>query len=109
MCTTRLIEPTVAWQISKPVLCKMHAFLQNAISFAFLYNSFVWTNIQALNIIKSSRKSFRCKGYVYLQGTGIEKPDSYVRIQQTQTARTLVTSALQQSKGRRFTASAKAL
>ena len=31
MCTIRLIEFTVALQNSKPVSCKMHAFLQNAI------------------------------------------------------------------------------
>ena len=33
LCTIRLIEPTAAWQNSNPVLCKMHAFFQNAISF----------------------------------------------------------------------------
>ena len=31
----------------------MHAFLQNAISFALLYNVFVWINIQALYIQKN--------------------------------------------------------
>ena len=38
-----LIELTVAWQNSKPVhiSCKIHAFLQNAISFALLYSGFV--------------------------------------------------------------------
>ena len=41
LCTIRLIEITVAWQNSKPVSCKMHAFLQNAISFALLYSGFV--------------------------------------------------------------------
>ena len=50
MCTIRLIEPTVAWQNSKPVSCKIHAFLQNAISFALLYSGFVWTNISKLYI-----------------------------------------------------------
>ena len=56
MCPKRLIEPTVAWQNSEPVSCKMHAFLQNAISFALLYSGFVWINynIQALYIKKSS-------------------------------------------------------
>ena len=48
MCTFRLIELTVAWQNSKPISCKMHAFLQNSINFALLYSGFVWTNIQAL-------------------------------------------------------------
>ena len=41
ICTIRLIELTVAWQNSKPVSCKMHVFLQNAISFALLYSGFV--------------------------------------------------------------------
>ena len=60
MCTARLIELTVAWRNSKAKACKMHAFLQNAISFAFLYSDFVWSNVQALNIQKLSRISFRC-------------------------------------------------
>ena len=34
MCTVSLIDLTVAWQNSKPVSCKMHAFLQNANTFA---------------------------------------------------------------------------
>ena len=36
MCTFRLIELTVAWLNSKPISCKMHAFLQNSINFALL-------------------------------------------------------------------------
>ena len=55
MCTIRLIELTVAWQNSKPVSSKMHAFLQNAISVALLYSGFVWTNIKASYIQKFSR------------------------------------------------------
>ena len=39
--TLRLLKLKVAWQNSKPVACKMHAFLQNAISFALLYSGFV--------------------------------------------------------------------
>ena len=74
MCAIRLIEPTVAWQNSKSVSCKIHAFLQNAISFALLYNGFVSTNTHALYMQKISRISFQCKGYVFLQGIGIEKP-----------------------------------
>ena len=54
MFTIGLIELTVAWQNSKPVSCKMHAFLQNAINFALLYSGFVWTNIQALYIQKKN-------------------------------------------------------
>ena len=41
------ISPSTWWN-SKPVSCKMHALLQNAISFALLYSGFAWTNIQAL-------------------------------------------------------------
>ena len=39
--TICLTEFTVAWQNSKPVSCKMHAFLKNAINFALLYSGFV--------------------------------------------------------------------
>ena len=53
MCTIRLEEFTVAWQNSKSVSCKMHAFLQNAISFAWLFSGFIWTNIRALHIQNS--------------------------------------------------------
>ena len=45
MCTIRLTESTVSWQNSKPVSCKMHAFFQNAISFALFYSGFVWSFI----------------------------------------------------------------
>ena len=40
MRTICLIELTVAWQNSKPVSRKMHAFLQNAIIVALLYSGF---------------------------------------------------------------------
>ena len=43
ICTKRLIEVIVDWLNSKPVSCKMNAVLQNAISFALLYNGIVWT------------------------------------------------------------------
>ena len=59
MCIIRLIKLTVAWQNSKPVSCKMHAFLQNAISFALLYSGFVLTNTQAIFGQKLNRVSFR--------------------------------------------------
>ena len=53
----------------------MYAFFQNAISFVLVYSSFVWTNIQALYIQKLSGISFQLKGYIFLQDTGIQKPD----------------------------------
>ena len=64
----------VAWQNSKPVSCKMHAFLQNAISFAVLYSGFVLTNIQAL-YTTTQLYIFPMLGLRFLQGTGIEKPN----------------------------------
>ena len=59
--TIRLKERTVAWQNSKAVLCKMHAFFQNAISFELLYSGFVL--ISKLYIYKSSA--------VYLSSVGL--------------------------------------
>ena len=38
---------SVYLQNSKPVSCKMHAIVQNAISFELLYSRFVWINLQA--------------------------------------------------------------
>ena len=46
MYTVRSKEVTVVWLNSKPASCKMHAFLQNAISFALLYPSLIHTKIQ---------------------------------------------------------------
>ena len=51
MCTIRVIEITVAWQNAKPVSCKMHTFLKNAIIFTLLDSGFVWTNIKAFYIV----------------------------------------------------------
>ena len=44
----------------------MQAFLQNAISFAFLNITFVWTNIQALYIQNLSCISVRLQGYLFI-------------------------------------------
>ena len=67
MCTIHLIELTVAWQNSKAVSCKMHAFLQSAISFTF-YTAVLYEPISKLYIYKNSaiylydaRVMFFCK------------------------------------------------
>ena len=69
MCTKRLIELRVAWQNSKSVSCKMHAFLHNAISF-HCYIVVLYKPIFKLYICKNPTEGLRV-----LQDTGIEKPD----------------------------------
>ena len=78
MCTMRLIELTVAWQNSKPVQCKMHAFIQNSISFSHCYTMVLYEPISKLYMYKNSVIYLSdCRVTFFLQGTGIEKPDSY--------------------------------
>ena len=67
MCTICLIGFIVAWQNSKSVSRKMHAFFQNAISCALLYSSFVWTNIQALYIQNSVVYLSNCRVFCKIQ------------------------------------------
>ena len=74
MCTMRLIELTVAWQNSKPVSCKMHAFLQNAISFVLLYRGFFMNQYPSFIHTKIQPYIFPML-VLFLQGTGIEKLD----------------------------------
>ena len=59
----------------KQVSHKMHEFLKNAINFALLYSGFVRTDVQALYTQKLSCISFGLWGYIFLQDTGIEKPN----------------------------------
>ena len=60
------------WQNSKPVSCKMHAFLQNAISFELLYSDypiFICTKTQPYIFPIVGLRFF------FARHTGIEKPD----------------------------------
>ena len=74
MCTIRLIDLSVAWQNSKPVSCKMNAFLQTANSFALLNSGFVWYS--SFISTKTQPYIFPIAGLRFvLQDTRIEKPD----------------------------------
>ena len=63
MCTIRLKELIVAWQNSKPVSCKMYAFLQSAISFVQKrfcinqYSSFI-QKFSRINYLSGARVTF---------------------------------------------------
>ena len=65
MCTIRLIKLTVAWQNSKQVSFKMHAFLQNAISFALLYSG-LYEPISKPYIYKNSAVYARVTFFLFI-------------------------------------------
>ena len=83
MCTIRLIELTVASQTSKPVSCKMHPFLQNAIKFCIAIQRFCMKQYPSFIYVKTQLYIFPMLGLrffflFFLQTTGIEKPDYMV-------------------------------
>ena len=79
MCTIRLIEFIVAWQNCKPVTCRMHAFLQNAIIFTLLYSgtAVLYEPISKLCIYKNSAVYLSNCNHVFC----IEKADYTVILQ----------------------------
>ena len=71
MCTIRLKELIVAWQNSKPVSCKMYAFLQSAISFVQKrfcinqYSSFI-QKFSRINYLSGARVTFVCFFFLFV-------------------------------------------
>ena len=97
MYTIRFIELTAARQNSKPVSCKMHSFLQNAISIALLYFS-LYEPISKRYIYKNSAVHLSDCRFTFLRETGSEKPDYYITLPNTKVRKRNVSRCYKEDK-----------